>query len=98
MSMNWQHIAERIHDHLREPSTRQRLNSRFASARDQLTTSIGEATKLAGVPAEKARYAEAIGMLTPRRSRENKGGAHRRYSLGELNRLIVMGDLIDHGF
>jgi DNA-binding transcriptional MerR regulator/GGDEF domain-containing protein len=77
------------------------LNERFASARTELTTSIGEAAKLANISPEKARYAEAIGILSPGRSQVNtvnKGSPHRRYSLGELNRLIVMGDLIDHGF
>jgi DNA-binding transcriptional MerR regulator len=101
--MSWQTISDKIHQHLRDTATRKRLNERFTSARDQLTTTIGEAAKLANISPEKARYAEVIGILSPGRSHEskgdeNKGSPHRRYSLGELNRLIVMGDLIDQGF
>jgi DNA-binding transcriptional MerR regulator/GGDEF domain-containing protein len=101
--MSWQTISDKIHEHLRNTTTRKRLSERFTSARDQLTTTIGEAAKLANISPEKARYAEMIGILSPGRSREskgdeNKGSPHRRYSLGELNRLIVMGDLIEHGF
>ncbi len=101
--MSWQTISDKIHEHLRDTETRQRLNGRFTSARNQLTTTIGEAAKLANISPEKARYAEVIGILSPARSREhktdeNKGSPHRRYSLSELNRLIVMGDLIEHGF
>lgn len=91
-------VANRIQDHLRDTATRKRLYDRFTSARNQLTTSIGEAAKLAAISPEKARYAEVIGILSPSRSHENKEGAHRRYSLGELNRLIVMGDLLERGF
>lgn len=101
--MSWQTISDKIHQHLRDTATRKRLNERFTSARDQLTTTIGEAAKLANISPEKARYAEVIGILSPGRSHDskgddNKGSPHRRYSLGELNRLIVMGDLIDQGF
>ncbi|HEY1388734.1 MAG TPA: hypothetical protein VGF38_09335 [Ktedonobacterales bacterium] len=101
--MSWQTISDKIHEHLRDTATRKRLNNRFTSAHDQLTTTIGEAAKLANISPEKARYAEMIGILSPGRSHEskdndNKGSPHRRYSLGELNRLIVMGDLIEHGF
>lgn len=96
--MNWQQIADQIHQHLRAGETRKRLNERFAFAREQLTTSIGDASRIANISPEKARYAETTGLLTPGRSQENKGGAHRRYSLGELNRLIVMGDLLSSGF
>ena len=101
--MSWQTISDKIHEHLRDTATRKRLNERFTSARDQLTTTIGEAAKLANISPEKARYAEVIGILSPGRSHEskgddNKGSPHRRYSLGELNRLIVMGDLIEQGF
>jgi DNA-binding transcriptional MerR regulator/GGDEF domain-containing protein len=92
-------IAAKIHEHLKDATTRQQLKNRFTAVRDQLTTSIGEAAKLANVSAEKARYAESIGILTPGRSDESKGvAAHRRYTLGELNRLVVMGNLIDNGF
>lgn len=99
--MHGQPIATKIQEHLKDASTRQHLKDRFASAREQLTTSIGEAAKLANVSPEKARYAEAIGILSPGRSDGSRGvntAAHRRYSLGELNRLIVMGNLIDNGF
>lgn len=98
-STGGQPIAAKIHEHLKDATTRQQLKDRFATVRRQLTTSIGEAAKLANVSAEKARYAESIGILTPGRSDESKGtAAHRRYSLGELNRLVVMGNLIDNGF
>ena len=63
-----QPIATKIQEHLKDASTRQHLKDRFASAREQLTTSIGEAAKLANVSPEKARYAEAIGILSPGRS------------------------------
>lgn len=101
--MRSQAITDKIRDHLRSPATRMRLNERFSAARNQLTTPIGEATRLADITAEKARYAEMIGILSPGRSREgssddSKGSAHRRFSLRELNRLIIVGDLVAHGF
>jgi len=107
-----QRIANKIHDHLNNPETRQRLNERFAAAREQLTTSIGEAARIAGMSPEKARYVEVAGILSPGRStprpvNEHEGDTpdeqrisvgHRRYSLRQINRLIIMGDLMDYGF
>lgn len=107
-----QRIANKIHDHLNQPATRQRLNERFAAAREQLTTSIGEAARIAGISPEKARYVEVAGVLSPGRSTPKHAGerendtpddqkvsvGHRRYSLRQINRLIIMGDLMDYGF
>ena len=101
-----QRAAEKIHDHLSNASTRKRLNERFATAREQLTTSIGEAARIAGISPEKARYVDVSGVLAPGRSNQGEGDdaphkkpyGHRRYSLRQLNRLIIIGDLIDHGF
>lgn len=107
-----QRIANKIHDHLNNPSTRKRLNERFAAAREQLTTSIGEAARIAGISPEKARYVEGAGVLapgrsTPKRADEHENDTtdepkvsigHRRYSLRQINRLIIMGDLLDNGF
>lgn len=98
-NMGGQPVTAKIHEHLQDATTRQQLKVHFAAVREQLTTSIGEAAKLANVSAEKARYAESIGILAPARSDESKGAAaHRRYNLGELNRLVVMSNLIDNGF
>lgn len=101
--MNLQQTSEKIQQFLRDSETRKRLSDRFATAREHLTTSIGEATKLASISPEKARYAETVGILSPGRSRESKetkeskGGPHRRYGLAELNRLILVGDLVTEG-
>lgn len=107
-----QRIANKIHDHLNNPETRKRLNERFAAAREQLTTSIGEAARIARISPEKARYVELSGILSPGRSTPKRAGehdgdtpdeqrsgiGHRRYSLRQINRLIIMGDLMDYGF
>ena len=98
MNMNRQEISKKIHAVFRDPETRRSLNQTLATAREKLTTSIGDVADLAGITPAQARYAEAINILNPNRRNQANVRAHRRYSLNELNRLIITGELLKHNF
>lgn len=98
MNMSRQEISKKIHAIFRDPETRSRLNHTLATAREKLTTSIGDVADLAGITPAQARYAETIKILNPNRRNQANIRAHRRYSLNELNRLIITAELLRHNF
>ena len=91
-----------IRDSLRQGETQVRLERNLREARENITVTISRAAALFGFSESKLREWEKKGLLQAERSllpQEGKGATgHRQYTQGELDKLAIIRDLLDHGY
>ena len=78
-----------IKRHLQNQEVQERIRQNMLLCRSQITVSIGEVVKLLGLSQNQLRKWEARGLLQPQ-----KIGTHRHYSLEDLEKLVVIHELI----
>ncbi|GEM_PF-5548898 len=99
-----------LRDYFAQPALRADLQELLTRTREEVTTSIGEVGKITGLSDSQLRYIEQKGLLAPKRSREHtqvshegfparaetiRSGGQRRYSLQELQRLVIISKALE---
>lgn len=94
-SVPW--TTDKLRAYLQQPAVRARLQGQFQSIQGQLTTSIGQATRILGISEFQARSWEEQGILSPSRSATHvaasKYPGQRRYSVDDLFKMAVAQEL-----
>ena len=79
-----------IKQHLQNLEVQERIRQNMLLCRSQITASIGEVVKLLNLSQNQLRKWEARGLLQPQ-----KIGSHRHYSLQDLEKLVIIHELIN---
>ncbi|GLV57617.1 hypothetical protein KDH_44530 [Dictyobacter sp. S3.2.2.5] len=90
---------QRIARHLKDEAAQRRVHHNIQRGRNEVTVTIGRASRLFGFSESQLRDWEKMGLIKPIRPREDTESrqitGQRQYSFAELDKLAIIRELLD---
>ncbi|GHO89634.1 MerR family transcriptional regulator [Dictyobacter formicarum] len=90
---------QRIAKHLKDEAAQRRVHHNIQRGRNEVTVTIGRASRLFGFSESQLRDWEKMGLIKPIRPREDTESrqitGQRQYSFAELDKLAIIRELLD---
>jgi DNA-binding transcriptional MerR regulator/GGDEF domain-containing protein len=88
--------AQQITEHFQKSEVQERIRQSFQKIRQDANVTISVVKALTGLTENKLRYLEKLELFKPARTNMSKG--HRLYSFQELDKLILIAELLNADF